>query len=31
MNTIGIPFGVQHFKMALGSLFPFGKEIRQQA
>lgn len=28
ITIIGIPFGKQHFKMALGSLFPFGKEIR---
>jgi len=25
---IGIPFGVQHFKLAKLALFPFGKEIR---
>lgn len=28
ITIIGIPFGVQHFKMAIGSIFPFGKEIR---
>lgn len=28
ITIIGIPFGKQHFKMAIGSLFPFGKEIR---
>lgn len=28
LTIIGIPFGKQHFKMALGSVFPFGKEIR---
>ena len=27
ITIIGIPFGVQHFKMALSSIFPFGKEI----
>ena len=28
ITIIGIPWGVQHFKMALNSLFPFGKEIK---
>ncbi len=28
ITIIGIPFGKQHFKMALASIFPFGKEIR---
>ena len=28
ITIIGIPFGVQHFKMALSSIFPFGKEIQ---
>ena len=28
VTIVGIPFGVQHFKMALASIFPFGKEIR---
>ncbi|MBR6269184.1 MAG: YccF domain-containing protein [Bacteroidales bacterium] len=28
ITIVGIPFGVQHFKMALLSVFPFGKEIR---
>ena len=28
VTIVGIPWGVQHFKMALGSIFPFGKEIR---
>lgn len=27
ISIIGIPWGLQHFKMALGSVFPFGKEI----
>ena len=27
VTIIGIPFGVQHFKMALLALTPFGKEI----
>lgn len=26
-TIIGIPWGVQHFKLALGSVFPFGKEV----
>lgn len=29
ITIIGIPFGMQHFKMALNSIFPFGKEIRK--
>lgn len=28
ISIVGIPFGLQHFKMAVGSIFPFGKEIR---
>jgi uncharacterized membrane protein YccF (DUF307 family) len=28
ITIIGIPWGVQHLKMALGSLIPFGKELR---
>ena len=28
ITIVGIPFGVQHFKMALSSIFPFGKVIR---
>ncbi len=28
LTIIGIPWGLQHFKMALGAVFPFGKEIR---
>lgn len=28
VTIIGIPFGVQHFKLALLALLPFGKEIR---
>jgi len=28
ITIIGIPFGLQHFKMILPSIFPFGKEIR---
>ena len=27
ITIVGIPWGVQHFKMALNALFPFGKEI----
>ena len=27
ITIVGIPFGIQHFKMALNSIFPFGKEI----
>ena len=28
VTIIGIPWGVQHFKMAIGALFPFGKVVR---
>ena len=28
ITIVGIPWGVQHFKMAIGAIFPFGKEIR---
>ena len=28
VTIVGIPFGLQHFKMALGSIFPFGKQIQ---
>lgn len=28
ITIVGIPWGVQHIKMALSSLFPFGKEIK---
>ena len=26
-TIVGIPWGVQHFKLATGSLLPFGKEV----
>ena len=28
ITIVGIPWGAQHFKMALASVFPFGKQIR---
>jgi uncharacterized membrane protein YccF (DUF307 family) len=28
ISIIGIPFGMQHFKMAKLALMPFGREIR---
>ena len=28
ITIIGIPWGIQHFRMAINSIFPFGKEIR---
>lgn len=28
ITIVGIPFGLQHFKMILPTIFPFGKEIR---
>lgn len=31
ITIIGIPLGLQHFKMALGSAFPFGKRIRDKS
>lgn len=26
-TLVGIPWGIQHFKLALASIFPFGKEV----
>jgi len=31
LTVVGIPFGIQHFKLALNSIFPFGKEVRRKA
>ena len=28
ITVVGIPWGIQQFKLALSSVFPFGKEIR---
>lgn len=28
ITVVGIPFGIQHFKMIIPTLLPFGKEIR---
>ena len=28
LTIVGIPWGLQHFKMILPALIPFGKEIR---
>ena len=28
VTIVGIPFGIRHFRMAIASIFPFGKEIR---
>ena len=28
LTIVGIPFALQHFKMAFASIFPIGKEIR---
>ena len=28
ITIVGIPWGMQHFKMAIGSIFPFGKKIQ---
>ena len=30
ITIVGIPWGLQHFKMAIASVFPFGKEIRSE-
>ena len=30
LTIIGFPLGRQHFRMALSSIFPFGKEIRRR-
>lgn len=27
LTIVGIPLGMQHFKLAIASIFPFGKEI----
>ncbi|MBO4263955.1 MAG: YccF domain-containing protein [Bacteroidales bacterium] len=27
LSIIGIPFGLQHFKLAIATIFPFGKEV----
>lgn len=27
ITIVGIPWGLQHFKMAIASIFPFGKEV----
>lgn len=27
-TIVGIPWGIQHFKLALASVFPFGKEVK---
>ena len=29
ITIVGIPWGVQHFRMAINSIFPFGKEVRK--
>ena len=28
ITIVGIPWGTQHFKLAIASIFPFGKEIQ---
>ena len=30
ITIVGIPWGMQHFKMAIATVFPFGKEIRNK-
>jgi len=29
ITVVGIPFGIQHFKMIVPTLLPFGKEVRK--
>ena len=29
LTIVGIPWGLQHFKMAIATVFPFGKTIRR--
>lgn len=29
ITIVGIPWGKQHLKMAFGSIFPFGKQIKK--
>lgn len=31
ITIIGIPFGIQSFKLAIASLFPFGKEVKHNS
>ena len=31
ITIVGIPFGIQHVKLALNAIFPFGKEVRRKA
>lgn len=31
ITIVGIPLGLQHFRMAIGSIFPFGKVIKPKA
>jgi len=28
ITIVGVPWGIQHFKMAVSSVFPFGTEVR---
>ncbi len=28
VSIVGIPWGLQHLRLAIASVFPFGKEIR---
>ena len=28
ITIVGLPFGIQHFRLGIQSIFPFGKEIR---
>lgn len=30
LSIVGFPWGLQHFKMAIATVFPFGKIIRKK-
>ena len=30
LSIVGFPWGLQHFKMAIATVFPFGKRIRKK-
>ena len=31
LTVVGLPFGIMHFRLAISSIFPFGKEVRKKA
>ena len=30
LTVVGLPFGIMHFRLAISSIFPFGKEVRKK-